>query len=137
MMDWIQPKGWPRPSGYSNAVLPGGGRLLVLAGQVGWDEKERIVAGGFVAQFEQALRNVITLIEAAGGACEHLVHLRLFLTDKKAYLSSRKEIGQIWRTLMGRHYPCMTAVVVAGLVEEGAMIEIEGLAVLPETKVSG
>jgi enamine deaminase RidA (YjgF/YER057c/UK114 family) len=132
-MQWIQPDGWPRPKGYGNGVLPGPGRLLVLAGQVGWDEQERLVPGGLVPQFERALANVLTLVRAAGGAPEHVVMLRLYLVDRADYLARRKEIGDAYRRLMGRHYPCMTAVVVAGLVEAGALIEIEGLAVLPGT----
>ncbi len=130
-MKWILPAGWPRPKGYSNGVLPGDGQLLVLAGQVGWDAQEQIVSGGLVPQFEQALKNVLTVIETAGGKPEHLVQLRIYLTDKQAYLSSSVELGQVWRRLMGKHYPCMTGLVIAGLVEEGAMVELEGLAVLP------
>ncbi len=130
-MDWVQPAGWPRPKGYSNGVLPGDGRLLVLAGQVGWDEKEQLVPGGLVPQFEQALKNVLTVIGAAGGKPEHLVQLRIYLTDKQAYLTQLEQIGSVWRKMMGRHYPCMTGLVVAGLVEEGAMVELEGMAVLP------
>ena len=131
-MEWLQPPGWPRPKGYSNGVLVHGCRMVVLAGQVGWDETEKIVPGGLVPQFERALRNVLAVVSAAGGKPEHVVQLRLYLTDKQAYLSQQREIGAAYRALMGRHFPCMTAVVVAGLVEEGAMIEIEGLAVLPE-----
>lgn len=131
-MQWIQPAGWPRPKGYSNGVVvPAGGRLLVLAGQVGWDEREQIVPGGFVPQFEQALKNVVAILRAAGGGPEHLVHLRLYLVDRQAYLSHLAEVGEVYRRVVGRHYPCMTAVGVAGLVEEGALLELEGLAVLP------
>ncbi len=130
-MEWIQPKGWPRPKGYSNGVLPGPGRMLVLAGQVGWDEHEKLVPGGLVPQFEQALKNVLTVVEAAGGKPEHLVQLRIYLTDKQAYLSQGEALGKVWKKLMGRHYPCMSGLVIAGLVEEGAMVELEGLAVLP------
>lgn len=129
-MDWIQPAGWPRPKGYSNGALLGPGRLLVLAGQVGWDETERIVPGGLVNQFEQALRNVLTLVATAGGRPEHIVQLRLYLTDKQAYLSAQRELGIVYRKLMGKHFPCMSAIVVAGLVEEGALVELEGLALI-------
>ncbi len=130
-MDPVLPPGWPRPKGYSNGLVAQG-RLVVMAGQVGWDEKERLVAGGLVPQFERALANVLAVLAAAGGRPEHLVHLRIYLTDRAAYLGSRKELGAIWRRLMGSHYPCMTAVVVAGLVEDGALVELEGLAVLPD-----
>ncbi len=130
-MEWIQPEGWPRPKGYSNGVLVQGCRMVVLAGQVGWDEKEQIVPGGFVPQFERALRNVVAVVRAAGGGPEHVVHLRLYITDRQAYGSQLEKVGEVYRKVMGRHFPCMTAVVVAGLVEDGAMVEIEGLAVLP------
>jgi enamine deaminase RidA (YjgF/YER057c/UK114 family) len=128
---WVQPLGWPRPKGYSNGVVVDGGRMVVLAGQVGWDEREQIVPGGFLPQFEQALVNVVTLLRAAGGGPEHLVHLRLYLTDKAAYTSRLREVGEVYRRVVGKHFPCMTAVVVAGLIEDGAMVEIEGLAALP------
>jgi enamine deaminase RidA (YjgF/YER057c/UK114 family) len=105
--------------------------MLVLAGQVGWDETEKIVPGGLVPQFEQALKNVLTLVETAGGKPEHLVQLRIYLTDKQAYLSSGEGLGKVWKKLMGRHYPCMCGLVIAGLVEEGAMVELEGMAVIP------
>ena len=133
-MQWIEPPGWPRPKGYSNGILPGPGRLLVLAGQVGWDTQERIVPGGLVLQFDQALANVLAILETAGGRPEHLVHLRLYLVDKQAYLTQQKELGAVYRKRMGRHFPCMSALVVAGLVEEGALVELEGLAVLPEAE---
>ncbi|MBI3183579.1 MAG: RidA family protein [Myxococcales bacterium] len=130
-MRWLQPKGWKRPKGYSNGVVvPAGGRLLVLAGQVGWDEKEQIVPGGFVAQFERALGNVLAILDEAGGKPEQLVHLRLYITDRQAYLDQLRQVGEVYRGLMGRHFPCMTAVVVAALVEDGALLELEGLAVL-------
>jgi enamine deaminase RidA (YjgF/YER057c/UK114 family) len=131
-VQWVQPPSWPRPKGYSNGVVAGPGRLLVLAGQVGWDEREVLVPGGLVPQFERALLNVLTVLETAGAKREHLLHLRIYLADKEAYLSQLRELGEVWRRLMGRHYPCMTALVVAGLVEQGALVELEGLAVLPE-----
>ena len=130
-MEWIEPAGWRRPKGYSNGVVIEGGRMVVLAGQIGWDEEERIVPGGFVAQFERALANVVTVLRAAGGGPEHLVHLRLYITDKSAYTSQLPAVGAAYRRVVGRHFPCMTAVIVAGLVEEGAMVEIEALAALP------
>ncbi len=131
-MEWIQPPNWPRPKGYSNGAVVTGGRLVVLAGQVGWDEKERIVPGGLVPQFEQALRNVLTLLAQAGGEPEDLVQLRIYLVDRQAYLAQQEALGQIYRKLMGKHFPCMTGLVVAGLVEDGALVELEGMAVLPE-----
>lgn len=132
-IEWLQPKSWPRPKGYSNGALIQGGRLVVLAGQVGWDEQEKIAPGGLVPQFEQALKNVLTLVREAGGGPEHLVQLRIYLTDKQAYLSSQRELGEVYRKLMGKHFPCMSGLVIAGLVEEGAMVELEGVAVVPES----
>lgn len=131
-LEWLQPPGWPRPKGYANGVVVRGGRLVVLAGQVGWDEREKIVPGGLVAQFEQALRNVLTLVRLAGGGPEHLVQLRILMTDRQAYLSSQRELGEAYRRVMGRHFPCMSGLVIAGLVEEGAVVELEATAVLPE-----
>lgn len=131
-MQWLQPGGWPRPKGYSNGVVVGPGRMVVLAGQVGWDEKEKIVPGGLVPQFEQALRNVLAVLACAGGKPEHLIQLRIYLTDKQAYLKEQAGLGEVWKRVVGKHYPCMSGLVIAGLVEEGAMVELEGVAVIPE-----
>ena len=131
-MEWIQPPEWPRPKGYRNGVVLGPGRLMLLAGQVGWNEQEQLAPGGLVPQFEQALKNVLRLIEAAGGRPEHLVQLRIYLVDKAAYLTQQRELGEVWRRLVGRHYPCMSGLVIAGLVEEGALVELEGVALLPD-----
>ncbi len=131
-LEWLQPPGWPRPKGYSNGVVVKGGRLVVLAGQVGWDEQERIVPGGLVPQFERALQNVLTLVKQAGGGPEHLIQLRIYLTDKQAYLSQQRALGEVYRKLMGKHFACMSGLVIAGLVEEGAVVELEGVAVVPE-----
>jgi enamine deaminase RidA (YjgF/YER057c/UK114 family) len=136
-MEFVQPVGWPRPKGYSNGVVLPKGRLLVLAGQVGWDERETIVPGGLVPQFEQALKNVLAVVAAAGGKPEHLVQLRIYLTDRRAYLDGLADIGRVYRRLVGRHFPPMTGLVVAGLVEEGAMVELEGLALLPDAVRDG
>lgn len=130
--EWLQPEGWPRPKGYSNGVVVRGGRMVVLAGQVGWDEQEKIVPGGLVPQFEQALKNVLTLVRLAGGSPEHLIQLRIYLTDKQAYLSSQRALGEVYKRLVGKHFPCMSGLVLAGLVEEGALVELEGLAVVPD-----
>jgi enamine deaminase RidA (YjgF/YER057c/UK114 family) len=129
--EWLQPPEWPRPKGYSNGVIVNGGRLVVLAGQVGWDEKEKIAEGGLVPQFEQALKNVLRLVQLAGGGPEHLIQLRIYLTDKKAYLDNQRALGEVYRKLMGKHFACMSGLVIAGLVEEGAMVELEGVAVVP------
>lgn len=131
-LEWLQPPEWPRPKGYSNGVVVKGGRLVILAGQVGWDEQEKLVPGGLVPQFEQALKNVLRLVRLAGGKPEHLVQLRLYLTDKQAYLASQRALGEVYRRHLGKHFACMSGLVIAGLVEEGALVELEGVAVVPE-----
>lgn len=128
----LQPEGWPRPKGYCNGLrVPAGHDLVFTAGMVGWDEHEKIVPGGFVAQFEQALRNVVAVVEAAGGRPEHVIRLTVYVTDREAYLGSLRELRDPWQRVMGRHYPAMALVQVAGLVEDGALLEIEGTAALP------
>lgn len=128
----VQPAGWPRPKGYSNGVVaPPGTRLLCVAGQVGWDAEEKIVSDDFAAQFAQALRNVLTVLRAAGGRPDGLLSLRIYVTDKGRYLERLRELGTVWQAEVGRHYPAMALVQVAGLVEEGAQVEIEALAAVP------
>ena len=128
----LQPPGWPRPRGYSNGVrVPAGHDLVFAAGMVGWDADERIVPGGFVPQFEQALRNVLAVVAEAGGGAEHVVRCTVFVTDKGAYLAAQREIGAAWREVMGRNYPAMALVEIAGLVEDGALVEIEATAAVP------
>jgi len=128
-MEIIQPPGWARPRGYSHGVVAAG-RVLAIAGQVGWDKDARMVSDDLVAQFARALENVIEIVRAAGGAPESLVRLTLYLTDKQEYLTSQQAIGAEYRRVVGRHFPAMTAVEVRGLLEPGAKVEIEGLAVL-------
>ncbi|MCZ6508790.1 MAG: RidA family protein [Acidobacteria bacterium] len=120
-----------QPRGYSNGLLaPAGGRMLFVAGQIGWDEEHKIVAGGFAAQFEQALSNVLTVVSAAGGEAANLGRLTLYVTDKSEYLAEMREVGAAYRRVMGDHYPAMSLVEVAGLLETGAKVEIEGTAML-------
>jgi len=131
--DVVQPLGWKRPKGYSNGLLaPTGSRLLFIAGQVAWDEEERLVGeGDFVAQFAQALRNVVAVVRAAGGEPEHLVRLTIYVTDREAYLARQAELGAAYRDIMGKHYPVMALLGISGLVEDGALLEIEGTAAIP------
>jgi enamine deaminase RidA (YjgF/YER057c/UK114 family) len=127
----VAPEGWPRPSGYADGVLATG-RILVTSGQIGWDpHTHRIVAGGFTAQVRQALANVAAVLRAGGAEPEHLVRLTWYITDRRAYLDARAEVGRAYREIIGRHYPAMAIVIVAGLVEAEAMVEIEATAVLP------
>jgi enamine deaminase RidA (YjgF/YER057c/UK114 family) len=128
----VNPGSLGAPRGYSHGMLaPAGGRLLAVAGQIAWDERQEIVAGGFPEQFGQALANVLAVVREAGGGPEHVAQLTLFVTDKDDYLASLREVGEVYRRLMGRHYPAMALVEVAALLEPGARVEIQGLAVVP------
>jgi enamine deaminase RidA (YjgF/YER057c/UK114 family) len=128
----IQPEGWPRPSGYSNGVAAEG-RFLAIAGQIGWNERGELVGQTLVAQAAQALRNVVTVLRAAGGRPEDLVRMTWYVTDKAAYRAALRELGAAYKEIVGAVYPAMTLVQVADLLEEGAVIEIEATAVLPRT----
>jgi enamine deaminase RidA (YjgF/YER057c/UK114 family) len=130
MSETILPEGWPRPRGYANGMVAEG-RLLAIAGLIGWDASERIVSDDFVGQYRQALTNVVAVIEAAGGRAEHLVSVTVYVTDKHEYIAALREVGVAWREVVGRHYPAMALVQVAALLEPRAKVEIQGLAVLP------
>jgi len=126
----LQPEGWPRPSGYSNGIAASG-RLVFVSGQVGWNSETcRFETDDFVSQTEQALRNVVAVLRAAGAEPRHVVRLTWFITDKAAYLAAQREIGIAYREVMGKHYPAMSVAVVAGLVEGQAKVEIEATAVV-------
>lgn len=127
----IQPMGWAAPRGYANGI-EGRGRVLCVAGQIAWDEECRIVSDDFVAQFERALRNVVAVVEAAEGQVHHIARLTIYVTDLDAYRSQEKAVGLAYRAVMGKHFPAMALVGVAGLVEPRAKIEIEATAILPE-----
>ncbi len=128
----IQPEGWVAPKGYANGILASG-RLVFTGGQIGWNPKVTPpeFSVSFAEQFEQALSNVCDVVKAAGGSPEHLTRLTVYVTDKKEYLATLKESGAAWRRLLGRHYPAMALVQVVALVEDWALVEIEGTAVLP------
>ena len=129
--DPIDPPDWPRPSGYSNAVIASG-RVIALAGQIGWDPQTRtLVSDDFVAQVRQALLNVTKVLQAAGAGPQEVVRLTWFITDKQAYVTRQQEIGAAYREVMGKHFAAMSVVVVSALVEDRAKVEIEATAVLP------
>ena len=132
-MRMIHPDGWAPAKGYSNGVLVEGAcRLLFVAGQIAWDADQRIVgAGDFAAQFRQALANVVAVVRAAGGGPEHLARLTMYVVDKRAYEAALKDVGAAYRDVIGRHFPAMALVEVAGLLEPGALVEIEATATLP------
>ena len=129
--DFINPESLGAPHGYSNGVLTdAGGRLLFIAGQVAWDQQQQIVIGDLVGQFDRALANVIAVVNEAGGKPEQIARLVIYVTDKGEYRVHMKEIGERYRARMGKHFPAMVLVEVAGLLEDRAKIEIEGVAVL-------
>jgi enamine deaminase RidA (YjgF/YER057c/UK114 family) len=128
----ITPNDFPKPRGYANGLLVPAGKTLYISGQVGWDKNARIVSPDFATQFLQTLDNVIAVVRAAGGATEHIVKLLAFVTDLDAYRAAMPAIGDGWRSRMGKYYPAMSLVKVAGLLEPGALVEIEGVANLPE-----
>jgi enamine deaminase RidA (YjgF/YER057c/UK114 family) len=129
--EFINPDSLGAPSGYSNGVLTeANGRLLFIAGQIGWNENQQIASDDLVEQFDQALANVIAVVAEAGGRPDQIARLIIYVTDKNEYRSRMKELGERYRARMGKHFPAMVLVEVAGLLEDRAKIEIEGTAVL-------
>jgi len=132
----IQPAGWAAAKGYANGVMTADGTLYV-GGQIGWEADQVFRTHDFIGQMEQALRNIMAVVEAAGGGPEHLVRLTWYVVDKREYLARQAEVGQAYRRVLGRHFPAMTMVVVAGLVEDAALLEIEATAVIPNPGADG
>ena len=130
-MKALLPPGWPRPSGYSNAVSASG-RLVFTAGIIGWDEQERIVAPDLPGQFRQILLNTLAILAEDGAGPEHIVRMTWYVVDVAEYRTSLAEIGAVYKAIMGRTFPAMAVVEVSGLVEPAARIEIETTAVVPE-----
>lgn len=130
-MKMLQPPGWASAKGYSNGVAARG-TIVFVAGQVGWDPQQRIEPGGFVAQASRALSNIVAILAEAGARPEHIVRMTWYVVDKDEYNASLRELGKAYREIIGRHFPAMTAVQVAGLVEEGARVEVEATAVVPD-----
>ncbi len=129
-MQVLQPPGWARARGFSNGIAAQG-KLVFIAGQIGWDAQQRWQEHGFAGQFRQALENIIAVLKEAKGKPEHIVRLTWYVLDKQEYLNSLKAVGEAYRELMGRHYPTMAVVQVSGLVEPEARLEIEATAVVP------
>lgn len=130
-MDILQPPGWPRPRGYSNGTAAAG-RMVFVAGMIGWDDQQRLPGDDLVAQTEQALRNVLAVLDQAGAGPEHVTRMTWYLTSRRDYLDRAAEVGVAYRKVMGAHYPAMTAVQVQALMEEEAVVEIEATAVIPD-----
>ena len=123
----IHPEGWKPAKGYANGVLTKEGELYV-GGQIGWTADQVFEAHDFIGQMEQALRNVLDVVVAAGGQASDIVRLTWYVTDKKTYLEHQREVGEVYRKVLGRHFPAMTMVVVSALVEDEALVEIEATA---------
>jgi len=126
----LQPEGWPRPRGYSNGI-EAEGRMVFVAGQIGWDETEKFRAGDFGGQFRQALANTLAVLKEASAGPEHVTRMTWFITSREEYMASLPALGAAWKELMGRNYPTMAVIIVAGLIEPEARIEIETTAVVP------
>lgn len=127
----LQPSGWPRPRGYSNGVSALG-RMVFVAGQIGWDEHGRLAGDDLVSQARQALRNIAAVLAEDGARPEHLVRLTWFVVDRGEYLASAGALGDAYRGVVGSHYPAMSVVEVSALMEAGAVVEIEATAVVPD-----
>jgi enamine deaminase RidA (YjgF/YER057c/UK114 family) len=128
----VNPESLGAPHGYSNGVLAAAGRLLFISGQIAWDKQQQIVSADLAEQFDRALANVIAVVTEAGGKPEQIARLIIYVTDKNEYKARMKEIGERYRARMGKHFPAMVLVEVAGLLEDRAQIEIEGIAILHE-----
>ncbi len=126
----IHPEGWAPARGYANGVLTAEGHLFV-GGQIGWTAEQKFQSHDFIGQMEQALRNILAVVEAAGGTAEHITRLTWFVIDKAEYLARQKEVGDAYRRVLGRNFPAMTMVIVAGLVEDEALLEIDATAAIP------
>ena len=133
MLKKLQPPGWADPRGYANGVLARG-TLLFVGGQIGWNAQQAFESDDFVAQTRQTLQNVVAVLHAGGAAPEHMVRMTWYVVNREEYLANQKELGSVYREVMGRHFPAMTCVQVAGLMEPRARVEIEVTAVLPDQR---
>jgi enamine deaminase RidA (YjgF/YER057c/UK114 family) len=130
-MRTLQPRTWKAPVGYANGVAASG-TLVFIAGQVGWNAQQVFESESLPEQFERALNNVLEVLAEAGGRAEHICRMTAYCCDKPAYLAARRELGSIWKRLMGRHYPAMSMIFVSDLLDSPGKIELEATAVIPE-----
>ncbi len=130
-MSVLHPQGWAPPAGYANGIVVPAGRIVFIAGQVGWNEQQKFYSEDLVPQFEQALKNVLAVLAEAGGAPDHICRMTAYCIDRPAYLAGRSELGRIWKQLIGKHYPAMSMIFVADLLDRPAKIELEATAVIP------
>jgi enamine deaminase RidA (YjgF/YER057c/UK114 family) len=129
-MEFLQPPGWARPKGYANGVVAQGSAIY-LSGMIGWDGNEQFHCTDFAGQVRQALHNIVAVLREAGALPVHIVRMTWYVIDKQEYIAASREIGEAYREIIGRHFPAMTVVQVAGLIEDAARVEIEVTAVLP------
>lgn len=132
-MQVLLPDGWRAPIGYANGTAVDAGRIVFIAGQVGWNAQQQFESSDIVPQFEQALKNVLAVLKVAGGAGNHICRMTAYCCDKPAYLAARRQLGAIWREQMGQHYPAMSMVFVDDLLDSPGKIELEATAVLPRS----
>ena len=132
-MSILFPQGWVPPIGYANGIVVPAGRMVFIAGQVGWDEQQQFHSEDLLPQFEQALKNVLVVLAQAGGAPGHICRMTAYCIDRPAYLAQRAELGAVWKRLMGKHFPAMSMIFVADLLDHPAKIELEATAVIPAT----
>ncbi len=130
-MQILLPPGWAAPIGYANGIAAAAGRIVFIAGQVGWNARQEFESADIVPQFEQALKNVLVVLKQAGGKATHICRMTAYCCDKPAYLAARGSLGAIWREQMGAHYPAMSMIFVADLLDSPGKIELEATAVLP------
>jgi enamine deaminase RidA (YjgF/YER057c/UK114 family) len=126
----LHPGHWKRTKGYANGVAADG-RMVFVAGQIGWNAEQKFDSHDLVAQIRQALDNIVAVVREAGGSAEHITRLTWFITDKREYLARLPEVGEAYRGVMGKHFPAMTMVEVSALIEDAARVEIEASAVVP------
>ena len=134
-MEVILPEGWPRPKGYANGVVASG-RMLFVAGMIGWDAQGRFESDDFAVQARQALKNIADVVREAGGKPENIVRMTWYVTNKREYLAAAREVGQAFREIIGSYNAAMTAVEVTALIEDRAKVEIEATAVLPDQSLT-
>jgi enamine deaminase RidA (YjgF/YER057c/UK114 family) len=130
-MQVLLPPGWAAPIGYANGIAVPAGRIVFIAGQVGWNAQQQFESAEIVPQFEQALKNVLAVLAQAGGEARHICRMTAFCCDKPAYLAARRALGVTWREQMGKHFPAMSMIFVADLLDSPGKIELEATAVVP------
>ena len=132
-MQVLLPDGWAEPVGYANGIAVEAGRIVFIAGQVGWNAQQQFASPEIVPQFEQALKNLLAVLATAGGEARHICRITAYCCDKPAYLAARRALGSVWRAQMGQHYPAMSMIFVSDLLDSPGKIELEATAVIPRS----